>query len=219
MKTIANDGKDRVYYDTNIWVAYMLGEKYRSHHLCKPMIDAVEQEQIIVVVSDLISLELIHVIRRRVFEKYSAREGITASKIESVAKKITSSFNNKIGRFERQRKGIFVSPMESVAMHHSVLHAKLAALTGYAKFAWYCKKCQRTHLAHTHNSACPACDAVNPTKKYRYKGLGHADLEHVFFAIHGRASAFYTLDWGFDVLKHDPDFSSIVFRRLGDRSS
>ena len=209
------EGVDRVYFDTNIWVSYMLGRKDKFYQTSKPMIDTIEQERAMAVVSNLIIMELTHAIRRYVSQKQPTGEGMTPSKIKSKVDEITKDFVKIIGRFVRQGKAVFVNSGESVEAHHSLLLEKLASLTGYARRESYCKKCKKTYQVRNHADACPLCDTANKiNKKYKYRGLGHVDPEHVYFAIQGRASTFYTRDKGFLALELDPDFNSIVFKQL-----
>lgn len=215
MKTDADNGeRDRVYYDTNIWVSYILGEEDNFYRISKPMIDAVEQERSVAIISSLIIAELIHAIRRTVSQKQPTEGGMTPSGIESTVKEITDDFVKIIGRFERQGKAIRINK-KNVAVDHPLLLTKLAALTGYARRECYCRKCKVSYTVRDNNTICPSCDRTNEmNKKYTYRGLGHLDLEHVYFAIHGHASIFYTRDKGFSTLKNDPDFNSISFRLL-----
>lgn len=43
-------------------------------------------------------------------------------------------------------------------------------------------------------------------KRGKYKALGHADVEHAYWADYGRASEFHTMDSDFECLRGDPDF-------------
>lgn len=209
------NGIDRVYFDTNIWVSYMLGKKDNFYQTSKSMIDTIEQEQSMAVVSNLIIMELTHAIRRCISQKQPTSEGMTSSKIESMVDEITMDFIKIIGKLVRQGKAVFVNSEESIKVHHSLLLEKLASLTGYARRECYCKKCKKTYQVRNHTDPCPLCGTTNKiNKKYKYRGLGHVDLEHVYFAIQGRASVFCTRDKGFLALKLDPDFSLIVFKQL-----
>jgi len=48
-------------------------------------------------------------------------------------------------------------------------------------------------------------------KKYRYKALGHADIEHAYFALYSSAVLFYSTDTSFEDLRNDSDFGSMGF--------
>ena len=45
--------KALVYYDTNIWVSYMLGRSDHFYNVCKPLIEDVERKRCVAIVSHL----------------------------------------------------------------------------------------------------------------------------------------------------------------------
>ena len=57
-----------VYYDANIWIALMLGNTDQFFPQARLLIDNVRSGKNIAVVSDLVILETIQVLRRRITE-------------------------------------------------------------------------------------------------------------------------------------------------------
>ncbi len=58
------EGVKRVYYDSNMWVAYMRGGRDRFFSVCSPLFDRVERGRSFAVVSNLAMAETIHALRK-----------------------------------------------------------------------------------------------------------------------------------------------------------
>ena len=72
----------------------------------------------------------------------------------------------------------------------------------------------RYDVQHTINR-CPKCkNTLAENTQYKYKGLGHSDIEHAYFAVYARVSTFYSTDKSFNALADDSDFSSMTIITL-----
>ena len=72
------DGSKRVYYDSNMWVAYMRGRKDMFYGACSPFFDRAEQGLDFVVVSHLVMAETIHALRRIATNEFRPTSSVAA---------------------------------------------------------------------------------------------------------------------------------------------
>ncbi len=92
-----------VYYDTNIWVGYMLGSKDRHYVRCKALVENIKNGKKVAIVSYLVMMETIHVLRERVV----ARGGFIGDDRNELDSKRTSAeiiseeFTQRISEMER----------------------------------------------------------------------------------------------------------------------
>lgn len=214
------DKKALVYYDTNIWVSYMLGQDDNFYNVCKPLIEDIEHRRRVAVVSYLTVMESIHAIRRRVaIVSLPAESGRTISQRETLARNCVNKFVKFVGSLSIQKKIIIVRPTQSIATHHLAVLNKLKTIFGRVDLNLYCTNCQRRYLVQRHSDNCPSCGgSLTYSNRYEYRGLSHADIAHAYFARYGGASLFYSTDKSFDDLSDDPDFlGSIAFTVLKNK--
>ena len=207
-----SSGEKRVYYDSNVWISYIMGSSDHFYSVCEPLIEDVKQGRCIAVVSNLTIMESINVIRKRKTEKQHIRDNPDPSAVEASAEERVKKCIRLVKRLAKQKKIIFIESTEYVVEQDIVL-GKLQTLTDYVNSEQYCNICKESYQSR--DNACPTCGApVESKKKYKYRGLGHSDLEHAYLGLYGRASVFYTTDKGFKNLSTDPDFAPIAFKQL-----
>lgn len=180
--------KNLVYYDTNIWVAWMVGESDKFYPQAKELIDRITSGRNVAVVPDLILLEGIHAIRKRVTTT-SPYTGSAPEDYAAIRRKIdaiTEDFVCTVGKMSKAGQVLAINPNLDVANHHARVLSKLRGYSG------------SLHTARGQN-------------RYRYGGLGHADFEHAFLALFYNVPEFHTADRSFEDLKDDPDFSGMRF--------
>ena len=212
--------KALVYYDANIWVSYMLGHSDNFYSVCKPLIEDIERKRCVAIVSYLTIMESIYAIRKRVAGRISSTgSGTSVSQRETLTRNCVNKFVKLIDSLTIQKKIIIIRPNQSITAHHSAVLSKLKTIFGRIRLNLHCANCERRHLVQTHSDNCPACSGpLTPSNRYEYKGLGHADIEHAYFARYGRALTFYSTDKSFDDLSGDQDFTGLVtFVVLGNR--
>ena len=96
---------------------------------------------------------------------------------------------------------------------------KLSNRVGYVRVKSICPYCEKGRVNRDHENKCPSCNNTQESvKKYQYKGLGHADIEHAYFALYDFVSFFYSSDTSFKDLIKDPDFRTINFEILPNPS-
>lgn len=203
-----------MYYDTNVWIGYMLGEQDYYFPLCKPLIDNLESGKKVAVVSYAVILEVIDTMRRKIPKRMEFTGGSReecGSKIPLIDAKIVE-FVKKINKYAKERKILIIKPYESVSKHQSTILQKLRSYFGYIRVMSTCPSCKDGVIPRDSNVECPKCGkSIDPVKKYQYKGLGYVDLEHAYLAKYGNASTFYTSDTSFKSLNHDEYFKPMRF--------
>ena len=165
-------------------------------------------------------MESIYVLRKRMVGKSSsAGSSANASQREALARNYVNKFVKLIDNLSDQEKITIIRPNLSITAHHSTVLNKLKTIFGWVKLSLHCANCKRRHLVQKHSDKCPVCGGyLTPSSRYKYKGLGHADIEHAYFARYGGASTFYSTDKSFDDLSGDRDFSGLVtFVVLGSK--
>ena len=179
-----------VYYDTNVWISWMLGSTDRIFKSAKRLIDDVIHGKKRVVISYMVILETIHTLHRKITEghKYmNNRNDVDHTQIKKKIKEHTDKFLSLIYNLVKNRHAYLIESNISITDHHVSVLQKM-----------------RDYLGHIR--------ATSPnSKKYTYHGLGHADLEHVFLAKICNVKYFYSGDHAFEHLDNDEDFKEMHF--------
>lgn len=203
-----------VYYDANIWIAWMRGSTDKLFSQARLLIDNVLSGKNIAVVSYLVILETIHVLRRKIAEN-SQYVGSSHENYENLEEQINEGINNfikSVYTMANDKKILMPKPNISVTTHHSRVLEKSRSYFGYLRTISTCSRCKRRRAERSAQGICERCNhANNLTHRYDYRGLGHADLEHVFFARSNRVKEFHSADKSFTGLTEDSDFKSINF--------
>ena len=176
------------YFDANVWVAYLLGDSDRNYSFADSLFSEVDNRKHLVYVADLVLLETITSLRRRVAEQSlisatgpSSDPPKTVS--ESIERKI-SAFLTILKILEKEEKVVNKNPNMPIGKLHR------------DAFNYMTK-----YFGHVHEQG----------KHYRYSGLSHWDFQHALIAKALGASVFYTADKAFQKLKHMPQFTSLRF--------
>ncbi len=192
----------------------MLGSQDGFYSTCKPLIEDIESKKVVAVFSYLTMLETIHTLRRRKIEKSSFTGG-SRSECESKkapAEVIVRDFVRVIRELSSQQKILIPRPKMTLFDHHSTVVRKIKQYFGYIRTMSYCPICESGYVKRDEKIKCPSCgDEKESLKKYQYKALGHADLEHAFCAKYANVPVFYSTDKSFSDLNGDPDFGSMRF--------
>lgn len=179
-----------VYYDTNIWVAWMRGRSDKFFPQSQALVDRIISGKNVAIVSNLILLETIDVLRKRIVK--NSQMGDAPEDHAAIRRKIdavTEKFLNLICKMSENKQVLMVRPSLHVEEHHARVLTKF-----------------RRYFGSVHT--------VRGQNRHRYKGLGHADFEHALLALSYMVPEFYTADNSFEDLKGDSDFSSIHFNTI-----
>lgn len=204
-----------MYYDTGVWVAYMLGDKDDYYPVCKPLIENIETRKKIAIVSYLTIMETIHALRRRIVEK-SDFTGDSKDECRSkipIVKNVIKEFIRRVNELSKQKKIIIPRPSTKISEHHSTALKKLNNYFGRVRPMNICPYCKKCYVGRNAKNECISCNnKLDSINVYQYKGLGHADIEHAFLAHNSNTTSFYSTDTSFNDLKGDPDFGSMSFK-------
>lgn len=177
------------YFDANVWVAYMLDASDRNFLFANKLIDEINNGAYIVYVSDLVLLETISSLRRKIAEKSLSKKTKHSPPVqrktvaESIESKV-SAFLTILNTFEKEKKVINMNPRVPIdKLHHD-------------SFVYLSKQVGK----------------IRPRGKfYRYAGLNHWDFQHALIATELGADVFYTADKEFKELEKLPQFASLKF--------
>lgn len=184
------EGIKRAYYDSNVWVAYMRGGRDRFFEACSPLFESVERGLGFVVVSHLAIEETIHALRRLTTDEFDPTSDSTEdhANIRSKCKSIEGRFAKYVNKLANNGNAEIANCPNTVFEHHSRVLSKISNYSG--------------RITGGSNA------------KYRYAGLGHADIEHAYLASDAGVSAFYSTDKAFGGLNGDPEFAGVSFKVL-----
>ena len=183
------DSVNRVYYDTNVWVAHSTG-KDKFSAACEPLFDRAERGLDTVVVSHLVMAETMHALRNLTTRNFSPTGDRTSdyASMQARWKSEEEKFLEYVETLTHGENAVNAGSKESVSDHHRrvfyTLRGHSGRVTGGGK-----------HV-------------------YRYAGLSHADVEHAHLALYAGAAKFYSTDRDFASLNDDPAFAGVSFEVL-----
>ena len=162
--------------------------KDRFFGQCQTMIQKLKENNRIMVISNLAVMETIHAIRKRIADDMRQTKEMEGAKnsIMSESQGIIEQFVLYVSRLLNRGNMEMIKPGHAVADHHRRVCSKMYRYAGQIKYN-------------------------NKSRKYRYAGLGHVDMEHAFLASDAEVDIFCSTDGGFADLEADPDFSHMTF--------
>ena len=162
------------------------GDKFFEQ--CRTTIQKLEENNKIAVISNLAVMETIHAIRKRIADDMRQTEDMEDAKNNTMSesKRVVEQFIRYVSRLQDRGNTEMIKPGHAVADHHQRVCSKLYRYAGQIKY-------------------------INKSRKYRYAGLGHVDMEHAFLASDAGVGIFCSTDGGFADLEADPDFSHMTF--------
>jgi hypothetical protein len=152
-----------------------------------------------VVISTLVLLEVIDVIRKRVTEKeFYAGLGFAARRaIESKAQTKIQEFVNKTTRLAAQGKARIVDPDRGLADYHQET-----------------LRLSQPHFGMVDESnQCPVCRRALALR-YKFRGLGHYDIQHAINARDCLANELFSFDKAFSQMSTVGGFASLAVHAL-----
>lgn len=205
------DSSAFVYYDTGIWVSYIVGPSDRYFADCKPLIDDVRRGDRIAVVSHPLIMETQYALRK----KYARAPAFDMPE-PGYARQATQP---AVDRFAAVMKSLMEGNMATlpsygmgVGDYHEEMAGWYGGYCGRFRQISVCRGCGSHFPWAGRGGACMSCGAAyEPSVRHRYGMLSPADMEHAYLARHGLASEFYTNDAAFDDLNGDPRFFPMRF--------
>lgn len=181
-----------VYFDSSVWLSYLLQDKH--HSKAEKSLKRIEEGNDTALVSTLVLLEIIEVIRKRIPEN-EVYTGLTSSAVKNIKTKIdekTREFVDKLTKLSEQKKVKVVDPNKLLDSYFKETLSLLSPNFGEITEFDYCFVCDR-----------------NTKMRYKYRGLGHYDLQHAINARDCCAKEIVSVDKGFSQLRNIPEFGSL----------
>lgn len=185
----------RVYFDSSIWISYFLKEEQNNRvQTVQQLIDQIEEADEVILVSHLVLLEVLEVIRKRITEQepYTNLDRTRKEEIKDKVQEKTHLFIKSLSQLMKEHKVALISPQEPVETWFNRTYSIFTSSFGDVSTRNYCYDCKR-----------------NIPPKYRYRGVGHYDIQHALTAKEFSARDLYTFDRGFAELKNNPEFEGI----------
>lgn len=202
-----------VYYDTNVWVSYMLGRRDDYYQRCSRLVADVEEGRKVAIVSHPVVIETMHVLRK----KFADRGGVTEAEVLGrdsleATQPDVDRFARVLRRMAAARKVVIPEHGMRMSDHYDALLGKFSRYSGYFRRISVCPYCGDGRVPRGHGNECPSCGAGRRSvRSYQYKALGLVDMEHAYLARNAGAEAFYSSDTSFRDLEGDPDFAPMRF--------
>ena len=205
-----------VYYDTNVWVAWMCGSSDYFFENSKRLIDDVNNGEKTVAVSYIGILEIIHVLRRKIIKNYRFEEDdlIHRAQIENKIKANIEKFLLQIHNLIKRGQAFLLKPNIDISDHHKMILRKMNQHFGRIKIVGKCTHCKNSQTVTGLHKTCPDCGSNLSSVRTEYTGLGHVDLEHALLARLYNVKEFYSSDRSFECLNDDDDFEGMRFQTV-----
>lgn len=185
----------RVYFDSSIWVSHILQEKRNNRaQTVQQLLDRIEKDEEVILVSHLVLLEVLEVIRKRITEREPYTEFNDEKKKEIMDKiqKKTNVFLRSLSQLIKEHKVALIDSQEPVDKWFKRTYSIYISSSGDISARNY-----------------PPDRGGNPA--LRYRGVGHYDIQHALTAKEFSARALYTFDRGFSRLDNDRAFEGVRF--------
>lgn len=177
---------ERVYFDTSMWVAIILGNRpsNRGFQFAQDKFQELTNGAFHVYVSDLVLMESVWAIRNRTVGD-KANHQMSKDDLETMINCKVEFFYQEIMKAQMAGMVTVENPKDSLD--------------------WFL---QRSHSI----SSKPQKNALfyrQKGKEYRYVGTGFLDFQHAIIATDLKCDRFYTTDQGFERLKSMPEFRTL----------
>jgi predicted nucleic acid-binding protein len=188
-------GTRRVYFDSSLWISYILQENLDNRaQRVQQLIDQIKEDDEVILVSHLVLLEVLEVIRKRItqMEQYTSLDDNKKEEIKDKIQEKTNNFIEILYRLVQEHRVALVNSQESVDTWFKATYSIFTTSFGDIS---------------TYNSG----GKGNNPPRYRYRGVGHYDIQHALTAKEYSARGLYTFDWGFAELQGNQEFEGIQF--------
>jgi predicted nucleic acid-binding protein len=188
-------GTRRVYFDSSLWISYILQENLDNRaQRVQQLIDQIKEDDEVILVSHLVLLEVLEVIRKRItqMEQYTSLDDNKKEEIKDKIQEKTNNFIEILYRLVQEHRVALVNSQESVDTWFKATYSIFTTSFGDIS---------------TYNSG----GKGNNPLRYRYRGVGHYDIQHALTAKEYSARGLYTFDWGFAELQGNQEFEGIQF--------
>lgn len=186
-----------VYFDSSIWISHFLQESLNDRaQTVQQLIEQIENDNEVILVSYLVLLEVLEVMRKRITEKepYTTLDDDKKKEIKDKVQKKTDLFLESLSQLVKDHKVAIVNSQEPVDKWFKTTYSILRASFGDISAPNYSSN-----------------GGKKKSPKYHYKGAGHYDIQHALTAKEFSAKDLHTFDQRFADLENYPDFKGIKF--------
>jgi predicted nucleic acid-binding protein len=176
---------NQIYFDTNVWIAYLLQDP-DQYAIAKKQIERILSGEEIGLISFLVLCEIIDVAKKVLLEPRSYK-GNDKTYLETIKADINARVRAIVERIitlEKEGKLIIVN-------------SECSLETCYRKI-FEILPCLNDEIVR--NNYCPKCDRRIDPPGYKYRKLGHFDIQHAFTAKEKYATEIVTFDKAFPQL-------------------
>jgi predicted nucleic acid-binding protein len=197
---------EKIYIDSNVWFSFLSEGQYENKNSiefneAESLFNKAEKGNIIILTSNLVILEIVSVIRKKVITNCQFKGRIN-SQIEAELKqkvtKLIKKFIDLVTRLEKTQRLRIVRVNESLS---NVLEKEQEILN---------KRFGKLHEMYK----CFICKSNY--SGYSYKGIDHYDIQHAIIAEYAKADKLITFDRSFNYIKDD--FKSLNICVLNTRN-
>ena len=175
--------RKKIYFDANIWVAWLRGNQDAHFKKASKLIKNLEKNNQVVVVTQLVMLETIHVLRKKLLKNMDKTQ--TNKDMENYIKNVVDYFLSHLENMEAADLVKRTKPRRCISRHHERVLVKTLGYFGHVIVMYKCAKCNNV----VKTQECE-CGSNSFKEKLYYKGLGHADLEHAYLALDNKVEDF-----------------------------
>lgn len=187
----------RVYLDSSIWVSHILQEKRNNRaQTVQQLFHQIEEDEDVILVSHLVLLEVLEVIRKRITESepYTDLDDNKKKEIKGKVQKKTSLFLKALSHLIREHRVALIDSQKPVDQWFGMTYSIFISSSGDIS--------THNHYPGGRRRALP---------KYRYRGVGHYDIQHALTAQEFSARDLHTFDQGFVELEGHQEFEGMKF--------
>ena len=185
------------YLDSAVWVSYIMDSEDFHYNKAEHIMQKIRDGTYITLVSKLVVMEVIDVIRKRIVDKEAFSGDLTHEKTREIKRRVDikiKDFLNAVKDLENQGKIILVDL--DATMRDILTHALKLLEQSFGRIIT--------------TSRCNACRR-NMDEKYRYRGIGHYDIQHALIAKGSNASVLVSFDKSFRDLSTSTEFKTLKF--------
>ena len=186
----------QVYFDTTVWISYFLEDDFLTY--AEDQLERIETGTDVAIISPLILLEIIDVTRKNLLKNESF-QGMDKTTTDSIKSRINARVQNILKRISilaADRKVLIVNSTTPMSQNHNDIYRLIRTNEG--------------EILPKSKEICPQCKHQIEPVKYRYRILGHYDIQHALIAREFSASEIVTFDKAFPQLNQFAEFVGIT---------
>ncbi len=186
-----------VYFDSCMWISHFLQENLNERaQTVQQLIEQIENDGEVILVSYLVLLEVLEVMRKRIAEResYTNFDDDKKKEIKDKVQEKADIFLESISQLAKDRKVAFINSQEPLDKWLKTTYSIFKVSFGDVSTPNY--------ISSGGKKNSPKC---------HYKGVGHYDIQHALTAKEFFAKDLHTFDQGFAELEDYPDFKGINF--------